>query len=746
MRYFIFIGLFYFILFDFTACQQAQKSDENNEDVAMESAIDSIMDLMTLDEKIGQLVLYTSTTDITGATLDKDYLNYLRQGLVGAIFNAFGARYTRKLQKIAVEETRLGIPLLFGYDAIHGYKTIFPIPLGESCSWDLELMKKTASVTAKEASAAGLHWTFAPMVDIARDPRWGRISEGAGEDAYLGSQIAKARVQGFQSTDLRAKNTVLSCAKHYVAYGAVQAGRDYHTVDISQNTLYNVYLPPFKAALDAGVATLMTSFSELNGIPPTGNAFLLRDVLRKQWGFKGFVVTDYTSINEMLYHGYASDLKHAGELAMNAGVDMDMQGGVYRKYMKQSIKEGKVSIKRLEEAVRLVLRMKFRLGLFEDPYRYCDEALEKEALLNEKHLDLAREAAQKSIVLLKNDQAILPLQKHQKIALIGPLASDEHHIIGNWAGRGDRNGVAVSVKEGFEAKRLHFKYAKACDITVGTDFSQAIRIAKKSDVVVLVLGESERMSGEAASRTSIQLPKNQRQLIHAIKQTGKPMVLVLIHGRPLDLSWEQTQVDAMVAAWFPGTRGGHAIADVLMGDVNPCAKLTVSFPRNVGQIPLFYNMKNTGRPAHIAGADKRYVSKYIDAPNTPLYPFGYGLSYTKFEYGILKMDAAVMTPTKGIQVSVPITNSGAYDGHEIVQLYLRDPVASITRPIRELKAFKKVFIKKGTTKTVRFTLRAEDVAFYKSGVGFVKETGVYDLCIGGDSTQPFTHQFRFQSE
>lgn len=739
------IAISFIVAFFIEGCQK--KQDNIASISSIDRSIDSIMGLMTLEEKIGQLVLYTSTSNVTGPTLDKNYLQYLKKGHIGAIFNAVGANFTKKLQRIAVEETRLGIPLLFGYDAIHGYKTIFPIPLGESCSWDLELMEQTTRVTAIEASASGLHWTYAPMVDIARDPRWGRISEGAGEDSYLGSKIAVARVKGFQGAYLMANNTILACAKHYVAYGAAQSGRDYHSVDISQNTLYNTYLPPFKAALDAGVATFMTSFSEVNGTPPTGSKFLLQDILRKQWGFQGFVVTDYTSINEMVHHGYASGLQHAGELAMNAGVDMDMQGGVYRKYMKKSIEDGKITIRRLNEAVRYILKMKFKLGLFKDPYKYCDESLEKKVVLNENHLKIARDAARKSIVLLKNKGGVLPLKKSHRVALIGPLAADEFHIIGNWAGRGDRNGVAVSVKEGFDAKKVNFTYAKGCaikDPTTSPHFSPAVQKAKNADVVVLALGESESMSGEAASRSNIKLPENQRKLITAIKKTGKPIVLVLMNGRPLDLSWEHAQVDAIVEAWFPGTSGGHGVTDILFGDFNPCGKLTVTFPRNVGQIPLFYDHKNTGRPSDIEGADQRYSSKYIDIDNTPLYPFGYGLSYTTFKYGRLKMNSSVMTPQSAIKIEIAVSNTGDFDGYEVVQLYLKDPVASITRPVKQLKGFKKIYLKKGETKVVQFTITPEDIAFYKAGEGFVKEEGIYKLFIAGSSDSKFTHEFSFE--
>ncbi|PKV48611.1 beta-glucosidase [Aquimarina sp. MAR_2010_214] len=732
-------------VFCFSCKNKTKLSGLSDQDTQIEHKIDSLMVLMTLEEKIGQTVLYSSGADITGPVLDKNYVEYLRKGQVGAIFNATGSAYTRKLQKIAVEETRLGIPLLFGYDVIHGYKTIFPIPMGEASSWDLELMEKSARIAAIEASVEGLHWTFAPMVDIARDPRWGRISEGAGEDTYLGSLIAKARIKGFQGNDLSSKNTILACAKHYAAYGAAQAGRDYHTVDISMNTLRNVYLPPFKTAVDAGVATFMTSFNELNGIPATGNTFLLDQVLRKEWGFNGFIVTDYTSINEMIPHGYAEDLKHAGELAMNAGVDMDMQGGVYKNYMQQSIKEGKIEENRLNKAVKDILRLKYKLGLFDDPYKYCNEDKEAKVILNDDHLETARDAARKSIVLLKNKDEVLPLNKVKKIALIGPLASDEFHIIGNWAAHGNREGVAVSVKEGFEAKESTFTYTKGCEIVEGdtSNFAEAVKTAQNADVVVMVMGELENMSGEAASRTSIKLPGHQQELIAEVKKTGKPIVLVLLNGRPLDLSWENETVDAIVEAWFPGTSGGHAIADVLFGDYNPSGKLTVTFPRNIGQIPVFYNMKNTGRPADLEGANPRFVSRYLDVDNSPLFPFGYGLSYSTFQYSDVALDSDVLTSNSKITITASITNTGDYDGEEIAQLYIKDRFGSITRPVKELKGFKKVFLKKGETKKVEFTLTANDLKFYDSTINFVNEKGNYDLFVGGSSDQKFTHQFSF---
>lgn len=712
----------------------------------VEGKIDALLSKMTIEEKIGQTVMYSSSMDITGPVLDKAYKNYIKNGQVGAVFNATGAAYTRKLQKMAVEETRLGIPLLFGYDVIHGYKTIFPIPVAESCSWDLDLMEQTARTAAIECTAVGLHWTFAPMVDISRDPRWGRISEGAGEDTYLASLIAKTRVRGFQG-NLADNNTVLACAKHFAGYGAAQGGRDYHTVDMSETMLRNVYLPPFKAALDEGVATFMTAFNELNGVPASGNKFLFEDILRNEWGFNGFVVTDYTSINEMMHHGYAKDLKHAGELAFNAGSDMDMQGGVYKNHMKQSIEEGKVSIERLDEAVSDILRMKFKVGLFDDPYRYCDERKEEELILSKAHLELAREAARKSIVLLKNDNKVLPLNNSKSIALIGPLADDESNILGSWAANGHKSTEAiVSVKEGFEIRGVDFQYVKGCEFIGGdkSGFNEAKAVAKASDVVVMVMGEAENMSGEAASRTNINLPGYQQELIAEIKKAGKPIILVLMNGRPLDLSWESETVEAIVETWFPGTSGGHAIADVLYGDYNPSGKLTVTFPRNVGQIPIFYNQKNTGRPANVENPDPRYVSKYLDVDNAPLYPFGYGLSYTTFKYSDTKLDTNILTRDSKIKASVFITNTGGFDGEEIVQLYIKDVVGSITRPVKELKGFQKIFLKKGETKQVEFIIEPNDLKFFNSQMMFDYELGDYELFIARNSDYKFTHKFSLE--
>ncbi|MBI9042092.1 glycoside hydrolase family 3 N-terminal domain-containing protein [Lutibacter sp.] len=717
--------------------KQPEKNPNNSKAIVF---VDSLLQKMTLDEKIGQTILFSSGSDITGPTIDKNFVDYLKDGMLGAVFSVPTVKATIDLQKIAVEETRLGIPLLFGYDVIHGYKTIFPISLGESASWDLDLIEKSSRIAAEEASASGFHWTFAPMIDITRDPRWGRVSEGAGEDVFLGSAIAKARVKGFQGDDLSKNNTILACAKHFAAYGAAIAGRDYNTVDMSERELRTTYLPPFKAAIDAGVTTFMTSFNDLNGVPASGNKFLLSDILRNEWNFDGFVVTDYTSINEMIPHGYSKDEKQAGEQALNAGVDMDMQGGVFLRNLKKLVEEGKVSEEKITAAARRILILKYRLGLFEDPYRYSNEQREKVTLYKPEYLETAKELAQKSIVLLKNKNNILPLNKHQKIALIGPLVKDESHILGTWIARGDRTGKAVSVYEGIEnllGNTEIIEYAKGCEIE-GNDkskFNEAVNIAKESDVVVMVLGESHGLSGEAASRTNLDLPGVQKELIAEIKRTGKPIILILMNGRPLTLEYENEVTDAILETWFSGTLGGTAITDVLFGVYNPSGKLTMSFPRNVGQIPIYYNHKNTGRPYEIKGAEQLFRSKYLDVPNSPLYPFGYGLSYTSFEYSDLKINKKEFNFNETIEIRVTVTNTGKYDGEEIVQLYIQDIVGSVTRPVKELKGFEKVFLKIGESKEISFSLTSKNLAFYTIDMSFKAEVGDFKIFVGTNSAK-----------
>lgn len=726
--------IFFFYLIILCGC--TKRTD--TVDAKMDKFINDLLSRMTLEEKIGQTVLYTSGYDvITGPTVDPNYKEYLKKGMVGGIFNAVGADYTRSLQKIAVEDTRLGIPLIFGYDVIHGQRTIFPIPLAESCSWDLEAMERSAKIAASEATAEGINWIYAPMVDISRDPRWGRVAEGAGEDVYLGSLIAAARVKGFQGNSMSDYNTVVACVKHYAAYGATMAGRDYNTVDMSLNELWNTFLPPFKAALDAGCGTIMTSFNDLNGIPATGNKYLLKDILRDKWNFNGFVVTDYTSINEMIPHGYAGDEKHSAEIAMNAGVDMDMQGGVYMNHLKTLVEEGKVSEKEVTEAARAILRIKYKLGLFEDPYRYCDAGREKTDILTAGNKEAARDMARKSMVLLKNDNQTLPLKGDKRIALIGPLAKDQYEILGCWSAMGDRDTVPVSVYEGLTAAvgEKHISYTRGCDIqsddTKG--FDEAVRIASKADVVVMVMGEFHNMSGENNSRANLSLPGVQTDLLKAIKKTGKPMVLVLMNGRPLTINWEKENVDAILEAWFPGTMGGAAIADVLTGKYNPAGKLTMTFPQHVGQIPLFYNHKNTGRPFDPDDPQFAYGSKYWDVSNDPLYPFGHGLSYTTFSYSGITLSSKEMTKDNPIKVSVKLTNTGKYDGEEVVQLYTRDLAGSVTRPVKELKGFRKVFLKAGESQNIEFMLTADDLSFYNASLEYIYEPGDFHLFVGGSS-------------
>ncbi|RIV77199.1 beta-glucosidase BglX [Pelagerythrobacter aerophilus] len=711
-------------------------------DPKMDAFLDELIAKMTLQEKIGQLTLLTSNWESTGPTMREGYKQDIAAGRVGAIFNAYTAKYTRELQQMAVENTRLKIPLLFGYDVIHGHRTIFPISLGEAASWDLEAIEKSARVSAQEASAEGLHWTFSPMVDIARDARWGRISEGAGEDVFLGSRIAQARVRGYQGDDLGAIDTVLATAKHFAAYGAAQAGRDYHTVDISERTLRDVYLPPFKAAVDEGVATFMTSFNEYDGVPASGSKYLLTDVLRHKWGFDGFVVTDYTSINEMVPHGYSKDLAQAGEQAINAGVDMDMQGAVYMENLAKSVEEGRVDMARIDQAVRRILEMKYRLGLFEDPYRYSDEARQEATLYKPEFLEAARDVARKSMVLLKNEGDVLPLSAQAKsIAVIGPLGDSKTDMIGSWSAAGDRKTRPVTILEGLQARAgegVTVTYAKGASYAFEDEgktdgFAEALALAGKSDVVIAAMGERWDMTGEAASRTSLDLPGNQRALLEKLVATGKPVVLVLLSGRPNTITWANENVPAILHAWYPGTQGGQAVADVLFGDYNPSGKLPVTFPRTVGQSPIHYDMKNTGRPIELGAPGAKYVSRYLNTPNDPLYRFGYGLSYTTFGYSPVTLSAASIGPNGSITASATITNTGDRAGEEVVQLYVRDLVGSVTRPVQELKGFEKVMLQPGEARTVRFTLRPEDLAFTRADMSHGWEPGEFQLWIAPSS-------------
>lgn len=697
---------------------------------------DSVLKLMTLEEKIGQMVLYTSDWDVTGPTLRQGYLEDIRNGHCGNIFNAHTAAYTRKLQQIAVEESRLGIPLLFGYDVIHGHKTIFPISLGESASWDMAAIEKSARISAIEAAASGINWTFAPMVDISVDPRWGRVSEGAGEDPFLGSRIAEARVRGFQGpgNDLSDTLTVLACVKHFAAYGAPQGGRDYNTVDMSERVFLDTYLPPYKAAIDAGAMSVMTSFNEYDGVPATGSKYLLTELLREKLGFKGLVVTDYTSINEMVHHGVAKDDAEAGLLAINAGVDMDMQGEVYFKYLKKQVEEGLVKESQIDDAVRRILKIKFKLGLFDDPYRYCNEEREKKLIYAPEHLEAALDVAKKSMVLLKNDNHALPLKRGEKIAVIGELATSTRDLLGSWKAAGDWNFMRPVLDEikAYNGEN-NVMYAEGCKKT-GDDrsgFAKALGISLFADKIVMVIGEDWEWTGEAASRTSIKIPGVQTELLENLSKLNKPVIVVLMNGRPLDLTRENELADAMLEAWYPGTMGGKAVTQVLFGEYNPSGKLTMSFPMNVGQIPLYYYAKNTGRPIYLP--NDKYKSKYIDSPNDPLFPFGFGLSYTSFVYSDIKLSSSELTANGNIKATVAVTNNGAYDGEEVVQCYIRDLVGSVTRPVKELKGFEKISLKAGESKTVHFEITPEMLSFHRQDMTYGAEPGDFQLFIGGNS-------------
>lgn len=730
----------------FSHCIYLSANNNYNSEIDIHRKVDSIMSLMTLNEKIGQTIMYSGDWNNTGPYVTSDNMKFIKEGNLGSMLNVYTSKGTKELQKIAVEQTRLGIPLLFGYDVIHGFKTIFPINLGIASSWDLEGVEEVARISAEEASASGVHWTFAPMIDIARDPRWGRISEGSGEDVFLTSKIAKAYVKGFQGDSLSNNNTILACAKHFVGYGAAQAGRDYHTVSMGDNELRNVYMPPFKAAIDSGVETFMTAFNELNGIPATANEYIFKDILRDEWGFNGFVVTDYTAINELVNHGYAENEKHAAELAINSGIDMDMMSGAYRRFLKELIIEGKVDETLVNEACRKILLAKFKLGLFDDPYKYSNEQREKEIIYHPEFLESARKIASKSSVLLKNINKTLPLNKKQTIALIGPLVKDKKSIIGSWAAAGDRNGKAISIFQGIKEylDDSNIMFAQGCDIESNdySGFNEAINIAKKADKIIMVLGEDYNMSGEAASKTSIKLPGIQTELIKIIRDElpNKEIILILMNGRPLDLTIEDSLADAILEVWYPGTSGGLGVADILFGKYNPSAKLPLTFPRNLGQVPIYYNQKNTGRPISKENPTEDYKSNYIDSPNTPLYPFGHGLSYTTFKYSEIELSNDKVRESEVLKASSTITNTGNFDGHEVVQLYIRDKVGSITRPVKELKDFKKIFLKKGESKTVIFEISNNDLKFYNNGK-LVLESGEFEIGISPSSDFEFNKSF-----
>jgi beta-glucosidase len=713
--------------------------------------INDLLSQMTLDEKIGQMNQYNGFWDATGPMPEGEYqktrYTHLKNGLVGSMLNVTGVDKVRALQKIAVEETRLGIPLIFAFDVIHGYQTISPIPLAESSSWDLEVIEKSARIAATEASAAGLNWTFAPMVDISRDARWGRVMEGAGEDPFLGSLIAKARVKGFQGDDLSSVNTIAACAKHFASYGFAEAGRDYNTADANEYTLFNTILPPFKAAVDAGVKTFMNSFNTVDEIPATGSSFLQRDILKGEWDFDGFVVSDWGSIGEMTQHGYAKDGAHAAEIAANAGSDMDMESSLYIRKLDELVTSRKVDISLIDDAVKRILGVKYDLGLFDDPYKYCNEEREKNILGSKENQDAVLDIAKKSIVLLKNENQLLPLKKkNQTIALIGQLANDKNSAIGNWRGRGASNS-AISVLEGLNSyKENKVIYRKGVDLYYGetnfftrvninykdrTGFKQAKAAAKSSDVVVMVLGEEGYQTGEGRSRTNLLLPGLQQELLEEIYNVNRNVVLVLVNGRPLNISWADENIPAIVEAWQLGSQAGNAIAQVLYGDYNPSGKLTMSFPRNVGQVPIYYNYKNTGRPS--TSYKQVTTSAYSDVENSPLYPFGYGLSYTNFNYSDLTLSSEKMNNKQNIIASITLINSGKYTGKEVVQLYIRDLHGSLSRPLKELKGFEMVELEPGESKIVDFTIDNSLLKYYTVNKKWKSESGDFYVYIGGDS-------------
>ncbi|HWZ35213.1 MAG TPA: beta-glucosidase BglX [Mucilaginibacter sp.] len=718
----------------------------------MDKYINNLMSNMTLDEKIGQLDLPSVGFDITGPILSKGVEGKVEKGLVGGVFNTYTPNAVRKLQDIAVKKSRLKIPLLFGYDVIHGHKTIFPIPLGLSSSWDMPLIESAARAAADEASADGINWVFSPMVDIARDPRWGRVAEGGGEDPFLGSAIARAMVRGYQGNDLTKNNTVLACVKHFALYGAAEAGRDYNTVDMSERKMFDMYFPPYKAAVQAGAGSVMSSFNDINGVPASANKWLLTDVLRKQWGFNGIVATDYTAVMELTKHGLGDDAQVA-KAALTAGVDMDMVSEIFVNQLKKLVQSKQLDVHYVDIACRRVLEAKYKLGLFDNPYNRVSEDRAAKEIMNADKLALSKKAAEKSMVLLKNKDNVLPLKSDQKIAFVGPFVQDQRDLIGCWSGAGDWKLAASfwdAVKEKYPDSK--FTYAKGANIiddkilldkinhhgaNIVPDgrspqamINEAVDVAKKADVIVAFLGESVIMSGEAASRSDISIPANQRRLLRALKATGKPVVLVLMNGRPLTLQWEDDNMDGILETWFPGTKGGEAIADVLFGKYNPSGKLSMTFPRSVGQIPIYYNEKNTGRPF---AEGEKYTTQYLDVPNSPLYPFGYGLSYTSFSYGDISLSKTSFKPTEKIQANVTITNTGKYDGEETAQLYIRDMVSEVTRPVKELKGFKKVFLKAGESKTVSFTISAEDLKFYNINMKYTYEPGDFKVFIGGNS-------------
>jgi beta-glucosidase len=717
--------------------------------------VEALLEKMTLEEKIGQLNLLTPGGGVaTGSVVSEDVEAKIKAGDVGGIFGVSSPDRVRQAQELAVKNSRLGIPLLIGSDVIHGYKSTVPIPLGLSSSWDMELIKETAKVAAKEATADGINWNFSPMVDISRDPRWGRVAEGAGEDAYLGSQVAKAMVEGYQQDDLSAPNTMMATVKHFALYGAAEGGRDYNRVDMSRNMMFNEYFPPFKAAIEAGVGSVMTAFNDVDGIPATGNKWLLTDVLRERWGFDGFVVSDYTSVNEMVDHGMG-DLQAVSAMALKAGLDMDMVGEGFLTTLKKSVEEGKVTEEEITTAARRILEAKHKLGLLDDPYRYSDASRPEKDILTKENRQLARHAAAQSFVLLKRHENNLPISKTAKIALIGPLANDKNNMLGTWAPTGDRD-LSIPVLEGFRnvAPKAQITYAKGANISNDTAFAkkvnvfgprieiseespdqllkEALKVARASDVVVAVVGEASEMSGESANRTNIQIPESQKRLIRELVATKKPVVLVLMSGRPLDISEEMDLPVSILQVWHPGVEAGNAVADVVFGDVNPSGKLTMSWPRNVGQIPVYYGERTTGRPQATEEFQK-FRSNYLDVPNSPLLPFGHGLSYTLFEYSMIKANSENLRAGGTVNISVTVTNVGDRAGKEVVQLYIHDKVRSITPPKKQLIDFQKIHLEPGQTQTIEFPVTVENLKFYNSDLEYVAEPGEFEFFVGGTS-------------
>ncbi|GAF04821.1 beta-glucosidase BglX [Saccharicrinis fermentans] len=750
--------LFFLLILICAAACKSQPKDESEES----EFVESLLKEMTLEEKVGQLNQFTSRWEMTGPTPDSENAQrlseLLKSGMVGSMLNVVGAEATRNAQKIVVENSRLGIPLIFGYDVIHGQKTIFPIPLAEAASWDPELARLSASIAAKEAAANGLHWTFAPMVDVGRDARWGRVMEGAGEDSYLGAKFAEARVKGFQGDSLNSVLTVAACAKHFAAYAFSESGRDYNAVDIGGESLHNVVLPPFKAAVDAGVATFMNSFNTIDGLPSTANPYLQRELLKGKWGFDGFVVSDWNSVGEMIAHGAAANLKECAEKAITAGCDMDMEGYAYVDYLTELVNNGEVDVKLINDAVLRILRVKYRLGLFEDPYKYCSEEREKNNIYTKEHLEASRRIARESIVLLKNEKKLLPISnKVKSIAVIGPLADDKDTPLGNWRARAENNS-AVSLLEGIKkavAGDVEVNYTKGCDLAIGgrkfstylkvnendrSGFSEAVRFAAQSDVVVMAIGEDAFMSGEGRSVTDLKLKGLQQELFDQVYKVNKNIIIVLMNGRPLVMPEMVEKAPAMIEAWHLGSQAGNAIADILFGKYNPSGKLPISFPRNVGQVPIYYNHKNTGRPLAKYPEDNLW-SNYMDSPNSPQFPFGYGLSFTSFEYADLMMDSREIAQDGKLKVKVVVTNTGAVKGKEVVQLYIRDEVATYARPVKELKGFQKIELEPGESKVVEFELTKKELGYFFPDGTYVVEPGNFKVFVGGNSVDVLEGDF-----